>query len=166
MKHRANRLARLALLTALGVVLLIPAALIPTARLAFLAIASFPVCAALMTAGPGWSAGVFAVTAAAGLLLFPGTVSVGYAVFFGWYPIVKSLCERIHGRWGCLGAKILVYSAAFAAGWFLASGLFPAADTAAWCWLYPAGLAVFLVFDWAYSLLIRFYLDRLARFLT
>ena len=159
-------MARLAVLTALGTILIVMAAVIPSARLGMLAIASFPVCAALMMYGAGRGAGVFAVTAVLGFLLFPGAVSAGYAAFFGWYPIAKSFCERLSGRVPCLAAKLGVYTAAFALCFLLASALIPSSETLAWYWLYLMGLPVFYVFDWAYSLLIRLYLDKLARFFT
>ena len=166
MKFSAKQLARISILAALGTVLLVLASLLPTARIAVLAAASFPVCAALMMCGPVWSAVVFAGTAALGMLLLPGTAAAGYAVFFGWYPIVKSLCEKIRDIRLCISAKGLVFTAAFALYRLAAVSLFAAEAAVPWYWLYLIGLAVFYVYDWAYSILIRFYLDKLARFFS
>jgi len=165
MAFSAKRIAYLAVLTALGTVLLLAANAMPTGRLALLALAGFPVCAALMMFGPGWAAGVCAVTAALGFLLFPGVAAVGYAAFFGWYPIVKSLCERVKNRYAGLGLKLLAYTLAAVLYWFLAKELFSGAAGLPWPVLYAAGAAVFFVYDWAYSLLIRIYLEKIARFL-
>lgn len=165
MRDSARRAAYLAVFTALGVLLLLLANLIPTGRLVLFALASFPVCGALMLYGVGWAAGVFAVTAILGFLLFPGVTAVGYAAFFGWYPIVKSLCERLRSKILCRGLKWLAFTGAAVLYWLFARALFEGAFTRSWALLYLVGLAAFLVFDWAYSLLIRLYLEKIARFL-
>lgn len=166
MGAQAKRIARLAVLTALGTALLLLANVVPSGRLAVMAVASFPVCCALMSYGPGWSAGVFAVTAAMGFLLFPGPTALGYALFFGWYPIAKSLTERLRDRYLGWGLKLALYGLAFAAYWFLARALFSGLDARlAWYWLLLIGAAVFAIYDRCYSLLIRYYLEKLARYL-
>ena len=160
-----KRISRLGLLTALGVVLLLLTNLVPSGRLGLMAVASFPVCAALMMYGFGWSAGVFAVTAALGFLLFPGATAIGYAAFFGYYPIAKSWIEKRHGRWLPWLLKGLLYAAAFALYWLLARSLFSGADAVLpWYAVFLIGAAVFFVYDWCYSVIIRFYLDKIARY--
>ena len=166
MNTAARRTARLAVLTALGALLLLLAGAVPSGRLVVLAVASFPVCAALMMYGPGWSAAVYVLTAALGFLLFPGVTTVGYAAFFGWYPIVKSLCERIKRPASGLLLKLAAYTAAAVLYWFFARELLSGGAFLPWYALYLIGAAVFFVYDWAYSLLIRLYLEKLARFLT
>lgn len=165
MSKRTKMIARLGVMTALGVVLLLLTNILPAGRLGLMLIASFPVCAALMMYGRKWAAGVFAVTAGLGFLLFPGTTAVGYALFFGYYPILKSLIERVHGRLRPWLLKLAAYTAAFIGYWFLARALFSGAEE-----LYPAyvlyvlGAAAFIVYDFCYTLAIRFYLERIARY--
>ncbi len=166
MSEKAKRIAYLAVFTAIGTLLVVLAAVLPSGRLALLAIASFPVCAALMKYGPGWSAGVFVVTAALGFLLFPGVTAIGYAAFFGYYPILKSLIERCGRIWLELLLKWVVYTAAFLLYWFLARTIFFGMENAMPVWaLYCAGLAVFVIYDWCYNILIHYYLSKIARFL-
>ena len=165
MSDPAKRVTRLAALTALGVVLLLLTNIIPAGKLGLMALASLPVCISRMMYGPRWAAGVFAVTAALGFLLFPGTTAIGYALFFGYYPIAKSLFERVHGTWQPWALKLVLYSAAFAAYWFLARALFGGFDAALpWYIVYVVGAAVFVVYDICYSLIIRFYLEKIARY--
>lgn len=167
MTEPAKRAARLAVLTALGVLLLFLTSVVPSAHLALIAVASFPVCAALMMYGYGWAAGVFAVTAVLGFLLFPGTAALGYALFFGWYPIAKSLLERLRSKTAGYALKLVLYACAFAAYWFLARALFSGLDgVLPWYWLLIIGAAVFAVYDWCYSLLIRFYIEKIARYIS
>lgn len=165
MNGSAKRIARLAVLTALGVVLLLLTSVVPAGKLGLMALASLPVCVSLMMYGPSWAAGVFAVTAALGFLLFPGTTAIGYALFFGYYPIAKSLFERVHGTWQPWALKLALYSAAFAAYWFLARALFSGADMLLpWYAVFVLGAAVFAVYDFCYSLIVRFYLEKIARY--
>lgn len=165
MEEPVKRVARLALLTALGTAILLLTNLVPAGRLGLLAVASFPVCAALMMYGPGWAFGVFAVTALLGFLLFPGTTAVGYVAFFGYYPIAKSLFERCRSLWLCRGLKLVLYVCVFIVYWLAARAIFgDAVQTLPWYVLCPAGLAVFAVFDWCYSQLIRMYIEKIARY--
>ena len=152
------------MLTALAVLLLLAARVIPAGRLGLLAAASFPVCTALLMYGWKWAAGVWAAAAALGLLLLPGPASLGYALFFGYYPIAKSLIERVPGLWQPWALKGALYVAAFAGLRLLAGGLLPGGGVV-WYVLLPAGAAVFFLYDWCYSGLIRFYIERIARFL-
>ena len=167
MSRSAKRIARLAALAALGVVLLLLTGVMPAGKLGLMAIASLPVCAALMMYGRAWAAGVFAVTAILGFLLFPGTTAIGYALFFGYYPIAKSVFERVRGAWQPWALKLALFAAAFGAYWFLARALFSGADELLpWYALFLIGAVVFFVYDWCYSLIIRFYLDKIARYFS
>lgn len=167
MSGSAKRAARLAVLTALGVIFLLLARVVPSGRLGLMVLTSFPVCLSLMLYGTGWAFGVFAVTAVLGLILFPGAVTILYLLFFGYYPIAKSLFERLHSRVLCLVLKLALYAAVFAGAYLLAapigltvSGLLP------WYFLLPLGAVVFMIYDWCYSQVIRLYLDKFARYFT
>ena len=165
MRTSSRRPARLAILTALGAVLLFLGSALPAGRLALVALSSLPVCVALMMYGLKWSLGVFALTAALGALLFPGAGVIMYTAFFGYYPIAKSLFERIRKTtlgWVC---KFALYSFAFVIYWLLAKALFTfTGGELAWYVLYPLGAVVFFLYDAAYSTLIRFYLVKIARY--
>ena len=165
MNDSTKRLARLAILTAVGVVLLLLGSALPAGRLALIAVSSLPVCVTLMMYGVKWSLGVFVLTAALGALLFPGVGVIMYAAFFGYYPIAKSLFERIHKIWLGWACKLALYSAAFAVYWLLAKALITfTGGELAWYVLYPLGAAVFVLYDIAYTSLIRFYLVKIARY--
>ena len=165
MKAPVKRLARLSILTALGVVMLLLGDVLPAGRLALVALASLPVCVALMMYGVKWSLASFVLTAALGALLFPGAAVVMYAAFFGYYPIAKSLFERIHSAGVCWVCKFALYTFAFVLYWLLAKALFTfTGGELSWYALYPLGGAVFFLYDIAYSSLIRFYIVKIARY--
>lgn len=160
-------MARLALLTALGVVILYLACIIPSAKLATTAIAGILTAAALMMYGPGWSVGVFAATALLSLLLLPSkSCAIYYAAFFGYYPIAKSLFERRKNRavgWACKG---LLYTVAFFAWWFIAKTVLMIGDfRIGWYLAWPAGAAVFVLYDICLTKLVQFYLQKIAGYL-
>ena len=165
MKSGTKRLARLAILTALGTVLLVLGSVLPTGRLALIALSSLSVCVALMMYGIRWSLVVFALTAALGALLFPGASAVMYLAFFGYYPIAKSLFERLHKLWQVWACKFALYTFAFVIYWLLARAVFTfTGGELAWYVLYPLGAVVFWLYDQAYSSLIRFYIVKIARY--
>ena len=165
MKSGTKRLARLAILTALGTVLLVLGSVLPTGRLALIALSSLAVCVALMMYGIKWSLAVFALTAALGALLFPGASAVMYIAFFGYYPIAKSLFERLHTLWQVWACKFALYTLAFVVYWLLARAVFTfTGGELAWYVLYPLGAVVFWLYDQAYSSLIRFYIVKIARY--
>ena len=165
MSGSVKRLARLAILTALGAALLFLSSVLPAGRLALVAVSSLPVCVALMMYGLKWSLGVFALTALLGALLFPGAAVIMFTAFFGYYPIAKSLFERIHSTalsWVC---KFALYTFAFVIYWLLAKALFTfTGGELAWYVLYPLGAIVFFLYDMAYTSVIRFYLVKIARY--
>ena len=165
MNDSAKCVARLAVLTALGVVLLLLTNVVPAGKLGLMALASLPVCVSRMMYDGKRAAGVFAVTAVLGFLLFPGTTAIGYALFFGYYPIAKSLFERVHGTWQPWALKFALYAAAFTAYWFLAGALFSGADgILPWYIVFAVGAVAFILYDFCYSLIIRFYLEKIARY--
>ena len=165
MNDTTKRLARLAILTAIGVVLLLLGSVLPAGRLALVALSSLPVCVTLMMYGARWSLAVFALTAALGALIYPGGAAIMYLAFFGYYPIAKSLFERLHSPWAEWGAKYALYLAAFLVYWLLAKALFSfTGSELPWFALLPLGAAVFWLYDRAYSGLIRFYIVKIARY--
>ena len=168
MTDAAKRIARLGVLTALGVVLLFLTGVVPSGRLGLMLIAGFPVCMALMMYGWGWALGVFAVTAALSGLLFPNVTVLFYAVFFGYYPIAKSFLERLRSAGLSWALKFLLYAVVFLAVWGLSSGALGLGGTELLPWyvLLLLGAAAFAVYDWCCSVLIRFYLDKIARYFS
>lgn len=164
MKSSAKRISRLALLTAVSVVFLVLANVLPAGRLVLLAAASFPVCMSLMMYGKLWALGVFLVTTVLGALIIPGTSSVLYAAFFGYYPILKSILEKLHQVGLVWLLKYALYTAVFILYAALATSVLGVEVSLPWLVLYAAGGAAFFVYDYCYSILIRFYIEKIARY--
>ena len=85
-------------------------------------------------------------------------------VFFGLYPMVKSLIEQLHKaplEWLC---KLAFFNAVLTFCWFvlrdvLLAGL-PAVFEQLWV-LYLGGNIVFLIYDYGFSKLVMFYAARI-----
>ena len=154
------------LMTALTVAALYLSAAAANLRLSFAAIASLFAASALIEAG--WGAAVF-VYAGAGLLsglLLPSKDGVLlYLLFFGYYPIVKSLVERLPKAlsWA---VKLLVFNGAFTVLRLFFQGLFaPGLMAISPVPLYRLMSAAFCVFDLGYSKLLHFYAQRISKYL-
>ena len=161
---RAAKLTLSALLSAMGVLVLLLSSVTTQLSLPAAALAGLFPAVAVLHAGLWWGVGSSAVTAALALLLLPEkTAAIWYLLFFGHYPIVKSLLEQIPGRvlsWLC---KLLVFAACAAGLFFLFRSFFYAALPEQALWLLFAALAVgFVLYDIAFSALISFYSGRIA----
>ena len=167
MGEGTKKLARLALLTALGIALLYLASLLPAGKASLVAVAGFLSAAALMLYSPLWAFAVYGMTALLALLLLPNKdCAFYYLAFFGLYPILKSYMERLHRPLLSWCLKMLVYAAAFVAWWLLAKGLFLGdALTFRWYLLAPLGAAAFAVYDICLSFLITIYIERISGYI-
>ena len=104
-----------------------------------------------------------------GLLLVPDKANaLLYLLFFGLWPMLKSLLERIPVRpleWLC---KLAVFNAVLTLFWFGLHSLFlpflPETLQAPWM-VYAAGNAAFVIYDVGFSKLISFYVARVDRVL-
>ena len=158
----ASRVALVGVLAALSLIALYLSAVSPTARMGIVAIAGLFPAGAVVSAG--LKAGFFCY-GAAGLL---GLLLVPYLLFFGLWPMLKSLLERIPARpleWLC---KLAVFNAVLSLFWFGLHSLFlpflPETLQAPWM-VYAAGNAAFVIYDVGFSKLISFYVARVDRVL-
>jgi len=164
-KTRAMTLS--ALFAALSVVLLYIASIWPTGQAGLVAVAALFVAAAVIENGVGSGISVFVVSSVLGMLVVPNRAApILYIVFFGYYPVLKSLIEHIKSTVLQWVFKLLVFNAALSVVWFLLKELvindtesLPGAFL-----LYLGGNIVFIIFDYGFSKLIRFYIDRISTF--
>jgi hypothetical protein len=151
---------------ALTIVLLYIGNIFPAVRLAAAAAGSLMTVAAVIEAGLGSAALVYIGSAALGFLILPDKTGIFlYILFFGYYPVVKSLGERIKGAVGQWAVKIAVFNAALTAVWFLLREIVFSAEVLRLGILlvYLAGNAVFVLFDIGLTRLISFYIVRISK---
>lgn len=163
---QAKKIAVCAFLAALGVGVQLLATLHPPISPAIAAASGLFCAVAVIHCGLGWSLGVFAVCGVLGLVLCPTkSVCLFYLAFFGWYPTVKSLLERIQSRVWQWIAKVGVAAVGLGAAYFLYYRLFAEQSVFPWyvyLGVYALSLAAFVGYDLAFSLLISFYNRRIA----
>ena len=92
--YSAKKLAVCAMLAALGVVLLSLGALISVMDISMAVIASLLCIVAVIEYGGSAPWMVYLVTSLISLFFFPTTPALFYAVFFGYYPILKEKFEK------------------------------------------------------------------------
>lgn len=162
----AKRTALVGVLSALSLALLYAANLAPGGRMGVVAAAGLVPAAAVVSAGLPAGLFCYAATGLLGLLLVPdkGTAAL-YLIFFGLYPVVKSLIERIKSLPAEYLCKLAFFNAVLSLLWFGLRGIFlpflPAALTGAAWLVYAAGNLAFLAYDFGFSKLIAFYAGRI-----
>jgi len=166
MSKKTRKLALCALFSALAYILLLIASIWPTGQLGFVAAASLFVAAAVIEAGAVPALYVFIVSAALSLLLTPGrSPPMLFISFFGFYPIVKSLIERLRGVVLQWALKLLVFNISLTVVWYIFNE---------WVYdfsslnihivlVYLGGSAVFVLFDYGFTKAIWFYINRISR---
>lgn len=163
MRGKARKPAVSALCAALAAALLIFGSMLPTGKLAFSAVAGLATAAALIECGYLYAVLEFLAAAALGLILAPSKApAVLFCLLFGWYPIVKSLIEKLKSRVAEYLLKLAVILAVVAVFFMLARlgvGELSLPDTSK---LLVTGAAIigFFAYDFCFSGLIRVYVRR------
>jgi hypothetical protein len=163
--NRTRVITRGAVLLALTVVFQYAARALPTGQLGFLAVSSLFTAAAVIEGGHLTGLLVYIGGAALGALLANGTPVIWlYALFFGYYPIVKSLAERVKRRTAALAwaIKLAVFNAAVTAVYYLVTFAILGLRFNAIV-VYLAGNAAFALYDLGLSKLIGVYITRISK---
>ena len=166
-KSSTRRLAASAVLSALGVVLLTVGAFVSVLDLSMAAIASLTVVFAVIELKGKYPYLVYFVTSVLSLLLLPSKApALLFALFAGYYPILKAWLEGRFSRTVSWLFKILTFTVAFALIAFVSIKVFTLFELT-WQWWYAAALAfvvaVFVLYDIALTRLITAYLLRWRR---
>ena len=154
-----------ALFSALSAACLYIASVWPTGQLGFAAFSSLFVAAAIIEIGLVSGIYVFAVSSAIGMLLAPDKAApLLFVLFFGYYPVVKSLIERIKPPVVMWFLKLLVFNVSLTVIWLFMKVLFFGflENTPGALLIFLFGNAVFVLFDYGYSKVIQFYLSRIS----
>jgi hypothetical protein len=153
-------------MTAFTAVLLYAASILPMERLGIVAVSSLFGIAAVIEAGLVSGIFVFSGSALICWLIVPyKPVVLLYALFFGYYPIIKSLAEKLRNKIIKWCVKLAVFNVALVLLWFLFGGLVftPAIIKLGNALIWPAGNAAFVLYDIGLTKLIGFYINRLSK---
>ena len=122
---------------------------------------------AVVSAGLGAGFFCYGATGLLGLILLPAkSGAVLYLLFFGLWPMMKSLLERLNSRFLEWAGKLAVFNVILSVCWFGLRSLFlpflPPVLDAGWM-VYAAGNVAFVIYDLGFSKLIAFYVARVDR---
>jgi len=167
MRKKTRVMTLSALLAALSFVFLYFASVWPTGRFGLVAASSLFAAAAVCDAGALPGIYVYVICSVPGLLFIPDrSAALLYILFFGYYPAVKYLIERVKALLLQWVLKLLVFNLALTILWLLlkalvfnVGGYAPGAPV-----VYAGCNVVFVAFDYGYSKLIRFYSERISVF--
>ena len=167
MNKKTRTITLSALLSALTVVSLYIASVWPTGQFGLVAFASLFVAAAVieMRVASGFS--VFLVSSALGMLILPNKAApLLFILFFGYYPIIKSLIESIGNLIIQWILKLVVFNASLTIIWFFIRWLVPdfGEFTPGVMIIYLGGSLVFALFDYGFTKVIWLYINRISKY--
>lgn len=166
MSKRTHIMTLSALYVALTVISLYIASVWPTGLFGLVAFASLFCAATVIDAGIAFGLYVYIISSVIGILLLPNKAApLLYIFFFGYYPVVKSLIERIHAIIMQWAAKLLVFNSSFTIIWSLfRSIIFNIDDNPLYLiLLYLGGNFVFVVYDYGFTKIIWLYINRISK---
>ena len=160
-----KKLAVCAMLSALGVVLLTVGRFFSVLDLSMAVIASLACVIAVTEYGGAYPWLVFSVTSVLSVVLAPdNTAAWMYLLFFGFYPILKTVFEKL-SKLASWMLKELVFNVSLAAVTLIMRFLLiPTADAEPWIMYVVYAIlaeAVFVLYDIALTRVIRFYKIKL-----
>ncbi|MBQ8782932.1 MAG: hypothetical protein IJZ57_04085 [Clostridia bacterium] len=158
---------------AFGTVVMLLASAIPTLEYAVPAFAGFMILFVLIELGVGWAAGAYVATSLLGVFIVPNKEAVGmYIALFGLYPIVKFFVDRLPKIPGYI-VKTVFFSVMAVGVYYvmikvfgIASELLEDMNNITLPLLLVFGLAAFLVYDYAMSMIAVKYKQRLHRYVV
>lgn len=168
MQKRTKYLTVSAMLSALGVVILSLGALAEVLDVTTAILASFLIIYAVIELGGAYPWLIWIVTSMLGILLLPQkTPALFYALFAGFYPILKEKLERLRGI-VAYPLKLLVFHLSLGGIVLAARLLVPSLLEPEALWWMPAALYLgallcFVVYDVALTRLISYYLIKLQK---
>lgn len=166
---QAGRLALTAVLTALALIFLYASTLLPTGRMGVVAVAGLLPAAAVVSGGMAAGALCYAGSSLLAMLFLADKGNAFlFLLFFGLYPPVKAAVERLRKLPLELGLKLAFFNVVLTLFWFGLRTVFLAAlpiPTEATWLVYLAGNVSFLVYDFGFTKLIAFYVERVDKVL-
>ena len=163
------RVAFCGVLAGLGLALMFFTALLPMATFALPALAGLLMIMIVIEMGARWAWPTFAVVAILSVFFVPDKqAALLYVIFFGYYPILKALIERLKNKIVQWVLKYAVFNAAIVSAYFIAIYLLsiPADSLSLFGVSLPwvfwiAGNVIFFIYDIAITGVVMFYIKQL-----
>lgn len=161
--------AQAALLSAVALVFLFAAGMIPTGWTGVTAVAGLAVAVAVSASGYLTGILCYAVTSILSLLIIPGKhAAILFASLFGLYPLLKIRMERLKSRVASIAVKLVFFNVVFLLLIQFASTLLWGNLLAQWPYSVPlqpvlclVGSVIFLLYDFAFTKVMALLQSRL-----
>jgi len=156
------------ILIALTVVTLLFATVLPTSRLSLYALSSFYVSIVIVEYGirNGWA--FYFASGLLALIVIPDKIGlIPYAIFFGLYGIIKFYLEKISKIYVEYIVKLIYFNASLLITILLIREFFFSGIKVAFPWwtIVIALEIIFVLYDYVYTLFVRYYKNKLKRVL-
>lgn len=163
----ASRAALGGVLAALSLLLLYLAAMMPSGRLGMVAVAGLVPAAGVVSGGLAAGFLCYGAAGILALILLPDKgCALLYIIFFGLYPMVKSLIERLRTLAVEILLKLVFFNAVLALALLAFSAfllpLLPKLLNSTLL-IFVVGNIVFLIYDYGFSKLITYYASRIRK---
>ncbi len=165
MKKNTKTITICAMMIALSLVFMYIGVLLPSGRAGFMAVASLFTLAAVIECGYVPALCVFAASSILGFLIMPDKAPIMfYILFFGYYPVIKSLCEKLKSRVPEWIIKLAVFNIAltvmviFFRELLMMSFLDRLSGAALIAVIYILMNIIFVIYDYGVSKLVQFYM--------
>ncbi|MCF0149162.1 MAG: hypothetical protein HUJ77_12295 [Clostridium sp.] len=159
---KAKEITLSGILTGLTIVILYLNLLLPISTISILTLASLLVPIALIRGSMKSAILVYVASSIIGLFILPLNIIILYILFFGIYGIIKFYIEKINKLPLEIFIKLIFFNIILVLSFFVFKAFIPVEITKL-----PIGIfvilaeIVFLVYDYALTLLISFYLQRI-----
>lgn len=108
---KAKKLALAGIFTAMSFIFMFIGSVFETLDLSASALASLVILASLIELGRSWAFGVYAASSVISLLLLPNkTAAIVFACFAGFYPILKTVLNKIRPKLLSYAARIALFN--------------------------------------------------------
>lgn len=162
-RTRVKKITLSGILLAFTVICVFLASVLPTSKLSLYAVSSLFVAVIIIEFGSGAGWAFYLASCILSAVLVPRLEVIPFIVFFGVYGLVKLYVERLHSRVLEYLLKIVYFNICLVLGlFFLQQIILDGVKLAAPVYIVALVLeAVFLVYDYVYTLFIRFYSSQL-----
>ena len=164
-KNKTSSIALGGICLALTVIFIFAGSAVPGIELTLFAVSSLFTAVMIMESGVRGGIILYAAAVLLSIVIVPYKTSViPYVIFFGYYGILKFFTEKLGSALLQLAAKALFFAVVLCIGFIgfreLLLGSISLPDYPVWI-LIIAGVAMLLVYDYIYTLIINFYLKRI-----
>ena len=159
---KAKDIALGGILTSISLIILYFSSILPINTLTILTLASCIIPVAIIQSSIKVGLVVYGATSLLGILFLPTNIIVAYIVFFGIYGVIKHFIEKFNNLLKEIVCKLITFNLCLAIGYGILRLLLGNIQIA----IHPLLLILiaqiaFLIYDYALTLIITFYLNRI-----